>query len=111
MNEKRQAAKIRELNDRLRKTGRGGRMMMTRGVQALGEKAIANIIAAIGAFDKFTKDNDPYGEHDFAKVVVDGVAVFFKVDYYDKGLEFASPNPADNLVTERVMTIMLTDEY
>ena len=88
MNEKRQAAKIGELNDLLRTTGRGGRMMMTRGVQALGEKSVANIITAIRAFDKFTKDNDPYGEHDFAKVVVDGVAVFFKIDYYDKGLEF-----------------------
>ena len=84
---------------------------MTCGVQALGEKAVANIITAIRAFDKFTKDNDPYGEHDFAKVVVDGVAVFFKIDYYDQGLEFASPNPADPVVTERVMTIMLTDEY
>ena len=58
MNEKRQAAKIGELNDLLRTTGRGGRMMMTRGVQALGEKSVANIITAIRAFDKFTKDNE-----------------------------------------------------
>ena len=111
MSTKSQAAKIRELNDRLRTTGRGGRIMMTRGVQALGEKAVANIITAIRAFDKFTKDNDPYGEHDFAKIVVDGVPVFFKIDYYDKSLEFASPDPTDPSQTERVMTVMLTEEY
>jgi len=35
----------------------------------------------------------------------------FKIDYYDKDLNFHSPDPADPTVTERIITIMLADEY
>ena len=35
----------------------------------------------------------------------------FKIDYYDKSLEFGSPDPADPIVTERIITIMLAEEY
>ena len=37
--------------------------------------------------------------------------VFFKIDYYDKSLTFHSPDPADPAVTERIITIMLAEEY
>jgi hypothetical protein len=35
----------------------------------------------------------------------------FKIDYYDKGLSFHSPDPADPTVTERIITVMLAEEY
>jgi hypothetical protein len=35
----------------------------------------------------------------------------FKIDYYDKALSFHSPDPADPTVTERVITLMLDEEY
>jgi Protein of unknown function (DUF3768) len=35
----------------------------------------------------------------------------FKIDYYDNDLNFHSPDPADPTVTERIITIMLADEY
>ena len=69
-----QTAKIRQLNDRFRQTGRGGRIMITQGIQALGDQAVAAIIAKVRAFKEFTPDNDPYGEHDFGKIVHDGVS-------------------------------------
>ena len=37
--------------------------------------------------------------------------MFFKIDYYDKTLTYHSPDAADPNVTERVITIMLADEY
>ena len=58
MNEKAKTAKIRQLNDQFRQTGRGGRIMLTQGIQALGQQAIMEIMAKIRAFNKFTKDNE-----------------------------------------------------
>ena len=63
------------------------------------------------AFDKFTGDNDPYGEHDFGSVEVGGNGVFWKIDCYDLALTNHSPDPTDPSVTARVMTVMLAEEY
>lgn len=103
--------KIRDLNDALRKRGKGGKIMMTRGIQALGQMAVNKIIAQIRAFDAFTEDNDPYGERDFGSIVVDGNKIFWKIDAYDRNLEYGSPDPTNPSLTVRVMTIMLAEEY
>jgi len=76
--------RISALNDELRRFGRGGRIMITSGVQELGTKGLARVLAAVAAFDAFTGDNDPHGEHDCAILTVDGVRVLFKIDYYDR---------------------------
>jgi hypothetical protein len=99
------------LNDELRCFRRGGRIMITRGIQALGTEETAAILVAVSAFGAFTADNDPYREHDFGNLTIDGVEIFFKIDYYDRNLEFGSPDPADPAVTTRVLTIMLASEY
>ena len=46
--------RVRALNDQLRKHHRGGRIVITRGIQALGADAILKIDQAIAAFDAFT---------------------------------------------------------
>jgi len=51
--------RIRALNDRLRTTGQGGQIVVTRGIAALGTATVAKIIAAVQVFDAFTPDNDP----------------------------------------------------
>ena len=104
-------SKIATLNDALRKRGEGGRILLTQGIQALGEKAITHIISKIRAFDKFTEDNDPYHEHDFGAITVNGDKIFWKISYYDRNLKYASPDPADPKVTCRVMIVMMADEY
>jgi len=103
--------KIRELNDRFRQTFQGGSVMMTRGIQALGEQATADILNMVRTFDAFTPDNDPYIEHDFGSFKHECQKVFFKIDYYDQNGEFASLDPADPNKTKRVITVMLSDEY
>ena len=55
--------------------------------------------------------NDPYGEHDFGLIEVAGHRVMFKIDYYDLSLCGHSADPADPLMTRRVLTIMLAGEY
>lgn len=106
------AAQVRMLNDQFRRNGIGhGSILLTVGVQSLGEAAVCRLLSAIRAFDHFSADNDPWEEHDFGAVVVDDQRVFWKIDYYDRSLEQGSPNPADPDVTHRALTIMLADEY
>jgi hypothetical protein len=57
--------KIRALNDAFRTTGEGGRIVMTRGVQAQGADTVREILKLIRSYNSFTPDNDPYSEHDF----------------------------------------------
>jgi hypothetical protein len=105
------STRICALNDELRRFGRGGRIMITSGIQALGTDGVARVLAAVAAFDAFTDDNDPHGEHDCAILSVDGPRVMFKIDYYDCDLVYHSPDASDPTVTTRVMTVMLASEY
>ena len=104
-------AAIRDLNDRFRRSLTGGTLALTAGIVELGAEAQARIIKAVQAFDAFDEDNDPWSEHDFGALDVDGVRVFFKLDYLDLTRSVHSPDPADASATERVMTIMLAEEY
>lgn len=106
-----EVAEIRRLNDQLRCRGTGGRMMITRGIAALGADMIVKIMWAVVTFDAFTPDNDPHGEHDCAILEVDGVRVLWKIDYYDLAFAGRSPDPADPDVTLRLLTVMLAEEY
>jgi hypothetical protein len=102
---------IRLLNDRLRYDFSTGRAFITPGVAALGEQAVARIVRTVAVFDDFCHANDPHEEHDFGSFEADGCVILFKIDYYDKTLSYHSPDPADPSVTERVITIMLAEEY
>lgn len=104
-------AKIRELNDMLRSTLTGGFVTVTPGIRALGVSSLAAIVNAIQSFDEFGEENDPHGEHDFGAITCGEHKIFWKIDYYDKQLEYGSPDPAHPAVTARVLTIMLASEY
>jgi hypothetical protein len=103
--------RIRELNDELRYNLPTGHAVMTAGIAALGPEAVARIIKTIAVYHDFCHDNDPHGEHDFGAFQADGQLIYFKIDYFDKALTHHSPDPSDPLVTERVITIMLAEEY
>ena len=103
--------RIRELNDQFRSTLTGGKVLITPGIHALGQDAVANVITKVRTFDKFSQDNDPYSEHDFGSIEEAGETVFWKIDYYDKKVEYGSEDPSDPEQTTRVMTIMSAEEY
>jgi hypothetical protein len=104
-------ARIRELNDLVRRTGRGGMVLLTNGIGALGLPAVNRIFAAVASFSDFSSDNDPWSEHDSAVMKVEGVEIIWKIDYLDRIRQFHSPDPADPKVTVRVLTVMLAAEY
>ena len=99
------------LNDAFRRSFSGGRVMLTRGVAELPVLERCAVLASVRAFDAFTAGNDPYGEHDFGAVEHGGKRYFWKIDYYDRELTYASPDPINPAVTTRVQTIMRADEY
>ncbi|MDA9136454.1 DUF3768 domain-containing protein [Ascidiaceihabitans sp.] len=84
-------------------------MIITVGVKALED--VDAILRQVQLFDAFTPDNDPYGEHDFGAIRYQGQTIFWKIDYYDLDLQMHSPDPSDETVTARVLTIMLAEEY
>jgi len=104
---------IRTLNDRLRQNLDSGveTAVITTGVAALGDEAVARIVKTIAVYDDFCHENDPHGEHDFGAFEADGQVIFFKIDYFDPTLTCHSTDPADSNVTHRVITIMLAEEY
>ena len=104
-------ARIRALNDELRQRLVGGLAVITPGIAALGEEAVARIVKTIEVYDDFCYANDPHEEHDFGAFDADGHRIFFKIDYFDGTLSMHSPDPSDPAVTKRVITIMLAEEY
>jgi hypothetical protein len=103
--------KIRALNDGLRNLTGEGRIDVTEGVAALSPGQLAEVMTRVFSYSDFTPDNDPYGEHDFGSFQHAGVAIVWKINYHDRALTFGSPDPADEAVTTRVLTVMLADEY
>lgn len=106
-----QPEKVRALNDAFRTAGPDGHWIITSGVQAFGGLKVALIVNLVRIYDRFTPDNDPYGEHDFGSLDLGAAKLFWKIDYYDRSMEGGSENPANPEVTTRVMTIMRADEY
>lgn len=102
---------IKTLNDNFRKTFTGGQVLLTAGINSKSTDDVANILSMVRCFNKFTPDNDPYGEHDFGSFDYKGDKIFWKIDYYDLNNQYLSVNPADPNITNRVLTIMLAEEY
>lgn len=104
-------AKIRELNDRFRRTLDGGSMVVTAGVHALGPVRLQRLVEQVATFDRFDAGNDPHEEHDFGAFEDGGNRFFWKIDYYDLTVTVGPPDAADPAQTARVLTLMLADEY
>ena len=64
------------------------------------------IFVAVHAFDAFDRDNDPWHEHDFGALDIDGERVFFKLEYYDLARAMHSEDAAghDNHARRRILS-------
>lgn len=92
-------------NDAFRRAGFG--TTVTTGIQDLPD--IDGLMGAVRDFNRFTEDNDPYGEHDFGGLMWHGSKVFWKIDYFNQALG-AWEDPTSPKC-QRVLTVMLADEY
>ena len=109
--------RIRQLNDRFRKgdTTIPGHVLVTLGIRDLLERHegynLLHVAAEVRGFSAFTEDNDPQGEPEFGAFYFLGETIFWKIDYYEPGMEAGAEDPADPWKSVRVLTIMLASEY
>ena len=123
-----QTVRIARLNDLARSAmGVACTAVATVGFRSLPAADQSQVRELIETFDVFDEDNDPHGERDFGTIYQLGDGrwtterprlrddererVFWKLDYYDRAMRFASDDAADPAITRRVLTIMLSDEY
>lgn len=105
MSEREPRPTIADLNDAFRRSG--DNVVATPGFLELPHYERA--LEAIRAFEDFTPDNDPYGEHDFGSLEWGVERVLWKIDYYDQHFEYwEDPLSPD---CQRVLTVMLGSEY
>ena len=76
----------------------------TPGVTALGAEAVARIVKTIEVFDDSRMRSTILAR-------LTWTATPSKIDYYDQNLSMHSPDPPDPAITQRVITIMLAEEY
>ena len=89
-----------------------GKCVIVGGVANLDSIPLTFVLCAIHSYPltNFNEDNDPYGEHDFGSVDIEGIPeVFWKIDYYeDAGMEYGTE---DTTKAYRVLTVMLASDY
>lgn len=102
---------IAEQNEDFRLHPSKGTFCLTCGIRALGEACVREIINVVRNFNNFNEDNDPYGEHDFGAFDYNGRKIFFKIDNYDREFIYLSPDVTNPRLTNKVLTVMLAEEY
>lgn len=111
-NDQVKSLKIRELNDRLRKTGSGGTTLFAGVLAQMDESVRFKVLEAVRVAEVNTGDgDDPYAEHDFGTAEVEGERYIWKIDYYDPSMEHGSETPEDPESTRRVLSIMRATDY
>jgi len=105
------AQTIAAQNDDFRLHPNKGTLCLTAGIRALGDLCVKEIIGKVRNFNNFNENNDPYGEHDFGAFDYQGKKIFFKIDNYDTDFLFLSPDVTNPRVTNKVLTVMLAEEY
>ncbi len=75
-------------------------LVVTRGIAAEFDGRLEEVLKRVRDFSTFTKDNDPYKEHDFGAFELDEHKIFWKIDDYDGHDGYGL-----------VLTIMLASEY
>ncbi|BDM83512.1 DUF3768 domain-containing protein [Acaryochloris marina] len=107
-----QAPTIAQLNDRFRQGDHTlGQVFTTQLVQGLSSREQQELFRLVRTFDEFTEDNDPWKEHDYGRIEFQDEQYLWKIDYFDRKMEYGSKDPRNTAVTTRLLTIMHSSEY
>lgn len=104
------AERIRQLNDRMRRTLTAEHVQFTDVIKSLDEPALEKILDTVRRFDAFDPHIDLDGEHEFGMLSIDGHVIMFRITYQASGWSSPPPDPAAD-DTIRVLTIMDQADY
>lgn len=104
---------IREINDRFRVTGNPelGKVVFSSAVISEDITIVRQVMRELRTYDDFTKENDPYNEHDYGRFEIGDETFLWKIDYYDLNYHYGSEDKTDLNKTRRVLTVMKSYEY
>ena len=87
-----------------------GRVSVTQGVASLDFDMQLRILAQVRAYSVFDPEDDPYGEHDFGVIEIQGAPrIYWKIDYYeDASMEYGAE---DKATAYRSLLVLRADEY
>jgi hypothetical protein len=102
------AARIRALDDHLRKNPTADVAIMTPGIAALGRDAFDRIIKTITAFAEVCYANEPDEDQHIGSFPSEGRLISFKIDHYERPAR--SPERTGQTDRVRVITVTLAEE-
>lgn len=91
--------------------GLNGQAVTTAGIAANGQDFVNACILALADYDDFTDFTDPFADHSFGVMDVNGERVWWKIDLYDENRRFGSSAPDNPARTYRVLTLLFPSEY
>ncbi len=86
-------------------------LVLAPGIMQMPPEERELVIAKVRNFSQFTPQMDPRGEHDFGEFDHGGQRVFWKFDYQDKRSVVRIADPVDDRFTQRLLTVLLAEEY
>jgi methyltransferase (TIGR00027 family) len=103
-----QTGTVRGLNDRLRQTFTGGRVVLSPCVLSLPPEKVSKLLDRVRTFTAFESENDE--SHEYGQFWLDGEAYCFELECVSRSRD-GSLNAENAGKTTRVLTIMRLDEY
>jgi hypothetical protein len=100
-----------ELNDELRQYPLGGGTLVSAKIAAFDIPRLKRLVEALARFDGYCQEVDQSGEHAMGFFDFEAVTVVFKIEARALSTDGLGSRSAERELTDRVMTIMLAEEY
>jgi len=103
--------KTAALNDMLRQSQLTGQIVLSSGIQSLNSDTRERILHGVKTYKAFAPQGDAQKVRDFGAFECGDRDIFWVIDCYDENSEYLSDDPANLNRTNRVLRVMLAEEY